>query len=440
LTRDGVSGYVAHRLQVAGGTPDRVQFTDAALDEVYVVSKGVPRVVNLICDRALQHGHRERANHIQPRLIARAAEDLGLVPRDEHAPAVTAGFSIPEKIEDAVTAEEPVVTAPPLTPAPLSPAMPPMTPKRVEPVAKPLEVDDGDFDLETMIEPENQELEEAELFGSELPEEELMPEPDFSTPPPASSRSPYQGSPGAPTYGGPERRRLLATYADRVEPEAYAPRGAHPSGRARVSQERELDEFYDTSSADMLSEPPQREGLQRHLRVAAGVLVAIALVGWIGQMAFGVLNKSDEADAAGDLPKAADVSLSEPQQLQLVPAPTALVGNEEAATVTPPSAAPAPPVPAPTPIAPTGAQWYVVQVASFTQLERAESLVAELIGQGLPAYRVTLRVDGGPLYVVLLGRYSAMSQAESAAARVRSMPGYADAKIQALAPRPPAQN
>jgi cell division septation protein DedD len=81
-----------------------------------------------------------------------------------------------------------------------------------------------------------------------------------------------------------------------------------------------------------------------------------------------------------------------------------------------------------------------VQVASFTQLERAESLVAELIGQGLPAYRVTLRVDGGPLYVVLLGRYSAMSQAESAAARVRSMPGYADAKIQALAPRPPAQN
>jgi cell division septation protein DedD len=314
----------------------------------------------------------------------------------------------------------------------------PLTPKRIEPTPKPLMVEDDDFDLETMIEPHSEEAEEAELFDAELPEEELMPEPNFSPPPPASQHH-YQ-PPVSAGYGGRERRRLLAAYANRVEPELYAPR-VEPAERERVVQEEELDDFYDTSAADLPSEPPAREGLTRHLRIAAGVLVAVALLGWIGQMAFGVTGRSEpgDADVAVDLPKAADVSLAEPQGLQLVPAPSALVGGEDPAVATPSPSTQASPSPAsPTPIAPTGAQWFVVQVASFTEPGRAEALVTELMGQGLPAYRVTLRVEGGPLYVVLLGRYAARPDAESAAARVRSMPGYADAKVQALAPRPPA--
>jgi general secretion pathway protein A len=429
LTRDGLSGYVAHRLQVAGGSPDRIQFTDAALDEVYDVSRGVPRLVNLVCDRALQHGHRERAIQIQPRLIARAAEDLGLMARDEQAPVAAPTPSPPEKVEPVVAIDEPVVAAV---------SVMPLTPKRIEPTPKPLMVEDEDFDLETMIEPHSEESEETELFDAELPEEELMPEPNFSPPPPASPHH-YQ-SPVSAGYGGRDRRRLVAAYANRVEPELYAPR-VEPAEREREAQEEELDDFYDTSTADLPSEPPAREGLTRHLRIAAGVLVAVALLGWIGQMAFGVTGRSEpsDADVAVDLPKAADASLAEPQGLQLVPAPSALVGVEDPAVATPsPSiqASPSPPSPAPT--APTGAQWFVVQVASFTEPGRADALVTELMGQGLPAYRVTLRVEGGPLYVVLLGRYAARSDAESAASRVRAMPGYADAKVQALAPRSPA--
>jgi septal ring-binding cell division protein DamX len=204
--------------------------------------------------------------------------------------------------------------------------------------------------------------------------------------------------------------------------------------------EQELDEFYDTSIAEMSPEPPAREGLQRNLRIAAGVLVTTALLGWIGQMMFGGAGGSDEADAPLDLPGVSDVSLTEPQALQLVPAPTALVGGD-AATAPSPSPENPPSPPPVTPVVPASARWYVVQVASFAGPERADTLVAELTGLSLPAYRVTLKVaDGGPLYVVLLGRYNSAAEAESAAARVRVIPGYADAKIQALAPRPSAQN
>ena len=53
----GVAGYISHRLSVAGGADDRVHFSPNAIDAVFRVSGGVPRVINLICDRALHRGH-----------------------------------------------------------------------------------------------------------------------------------------------------------------------------------------------------------------------------------------------------------------------------------------------------------------------------------------------------------------------------------------------
>jgi len=46
--------YVQHRLTVAGGKPDI--FQDDALDRIYAFSKGLPRLINLICDSALLSG------------------------------------------------------------------------------------------------------------------------------------------------------------------------------------------------------------------------------------------------------------------------------------------------------------------------------------------------------------------------------------------------
>jgi type II secretory pathway predicted ATPase ExeA/cell division septation protein DedD len=78
LTRDEVTGYVSHRLALAGGTRDRVSFSPAALDLVYEVSAGIPRVINLMCDRALMRGQVEQVAVISPVLVGKAMEDLRL--------------------------------------------------------------------------------------------------------------------------------------------------------------------------------------------------------------------------------------------------------------------------------------------------------------------------------------------------------------------------
>src|ERR1019366_2808663 len=55
LAPDEIAGYVMHRLGVAGNS-SRVEFDGAAFDRVYQLSGGVPRVVNLLCDRAMTRG------------------------------------------------------------------------------------------------------------------------------------------------------------------------------------------------------------------------------------------------------------------------------------------------------------------------------------------------------------------------------------------------
>jgi len=91
LDRDGVHGYVGHRLTVAGASPDRLHFSGEALDLVFAATRGVPRLINRLCDWTLQHGQRARAAVIGPELVQLAAGDLQLViavpkPAPEPAP------------------------------------------------------------------------------------------------------------------------------------------------------------------------------------------------------------------------------------------------------------------------------------------------------------------------------------------------------------------
>jgi general secretion pathway protein A len=77
LARDEVDAYVSHRLSVATGarTPT---FAPAALDRVYAYSGGVPRVINLLCDRALMVAAESQAATITPEFIDAAAARLDL--------------------------------------------------------------------------------------------------------------------------------------------------------------------------------------------------------------------------------------------------------------------------------------------------------------------------------------------------------------------------
>jgi general secretion pathway protein A len=67
-----IEGYVRHRLAVAG-RGDAVIFDADALSLLTKLSRGLPRRVNLLCDRALEEGRGERATVIGAELIKRAA-------------------------------------------------------------------------------------------------------------------------------------------------------------------------------------------------------------------------------------------------------------------------------------------------------------------------------------------------------------------------------
>lgn len=77
LEREECGAYVAHRLSVASGHPLDL-FSPRALDTLYDLSAGVPRLVNLLCERALHEGALVGTRRIEPPMIERAAVALEL--------------------------------------------------------------------------------------------------------------------------------------------------------------------------------------------------------------------------------------------------------------------------------------------------------------------------------------------------------------------------
>ncbi len=74
LSRDDTAAYVRHRLQVAGATKEI--FTERSLREVHRVSHGVPRLINIICDRALLGAYTQDQHEIGVGLVRKAAIEV----------------------------------------------------------------------------------------------------------------------------------------------------------------------------------------------------------------------------------------------------------------------------------------------------------------------------------------------------------------------------
>ncbi len=75
--------YVRHRVVVAGGE-GKVGFTSDALAAAHHLSGGVPRLVNLVCDRALLAGYVQGSRTITPGMVRQAAKEVAA---DRPAPA-----------------------------------------------------------------------------------------------------------------------------------------------------------------------------------------------------------------------------------------------------------------------------------------------------------------------------------------------------------------
>jgi general secretion pathway protein A len=74
LSREETSAYVNHRMRVAGCSAE--VFSRAALREVHRLSDGVPRIINVICDRAILGAVTQDTHHITPALIRSAAGEV----------------------------------------------------------------------------------------------------------------------------------------------------------------------------------------------------------------------------------------------------------------------------------------------------------------------------------------------------------------------------
>jgi general secretion pathway protein A len=74
LSREETKGYVRHRLRVAGATEDI--FTPRALSEVHRLSLGIPRVINVACDRALLGAYTQETKKITASLVRQAAGEV----------------------------------------------------------------------------------------------------------------------------------------------------------------------------------------------------------------------------------------------------------------------------------------------------------------------------------------------------------------------------
>jgi len=74
LSRDETYAYVRHRLRVAGATEEI--FTPSALGEVHRLAAGIPRVINVTCDRALLGAYTQETRKVTASLVRLAAGEV----------------------------------------------------------------------------------------------------------------------------------------------------------------------------------------------------------------------------------------------------------------------------------------------------------------------------------------------------------------------------
>jgi general secretion pathway protein A len=90
LSEEETRNYIRHRCQTAGGAPDL--FSDQACVEIYSITGGVPRMINMLCDTSLVYGYAEQRERIDATLVrdvARDRQQTGLFPGKQDTSAVS---------------------------------------------------------------------------------------------------------------------------------------------------------------------------------------------------------------------------------------------------------------------------------------------------------------------------------------------------------------
>ncbi len=79
LDRSELQQYIQHRLkiaQVSNKSNRHLQFTDDAVEAIYALSNGTPRMVNILCDRALLAGFVQETWTIDKNIVYKCAQEV----------------------------------------------------------------------------------------------------------------------------------------------------------------------------------------------------------------------------------------------------------------------------------------------------------------------------------------------------------------------------
>jgi type II secretory pathway predicted ATPase ExeA/cell division septation protein DedD len=381
LTRDDLAGYVAHRLTTVGGTKERIAFASAAIDLIHAASNGVPRLVNLVCDRAMSHARTERVSVIGPPLVSEAIDELQIV-----SGQISMGGQVVERIPIRPIAPEPVpvsVSAP--RPALVAPApVPPFS----------------------------------------------VPAPSFS--PPASvttAPAPPAASPASPASAAatnrtglfdrrrtPEGSQMASELHALLEIPATLPKREWETAPAPVGEGASAAPLWKWR----VDSEVRREGRFAWLKTAGLALVGMAVVLVAGGIAV-------TAQRSRPLPAPASASAqaaTPPQAPAPAPAPPgAPVTNATSivqAAIAPVAATPA------------SSDTWVVQVAAFSSHDRSQSLVQQLTQSGFPAFEVPTEASRGLLYFVRVGPFKTPGEADEARAKLRALTELENAFVRSV--------
>jgi len=75
LASDEIDAYINHRLKVAG-SDGRSFFTKDAVDEIFAYSGGIPRLINIVCDKALLAGFTAGTKAIDAELVKKCSREI----------------------------------------------------------------------------------------------------------------------------------------------------------------------------------------------------------------------------------------------------------------------------------------------------------------------------------------------------------------------------
>jgi hypothetical protein len=375
LDRDGVYGYVGHRLMVAGATADRLHFTADALDLVYAATDGVPRVINRLCDRTLLRGEVARAGTIGPDLVRQAMADLQLVPA---APADAPVLAETLPLEPVPPLAEVLASAAAAETAPAAPAAVPPAPAAVAPVPAVETPVPGPDDLHALLAlpPMASPALETVAVPPRAARPPVAPRPRARTPRPRLYRE-------APSTG--RSRAAVATAALLVL-------GALSGLTLAV---------YWAWARPMVTErvalPPVR---RPSMRIAAPLPAVL----------------EPNIEAVGD-----PLELPQPPGANQEETPKPDAGPPRPVTAAPASAA--------------AQSVWVVQVGAFADDARANVLVGQLAGRGFTAFKsATAMRSGTPLHLVLAGPYQTRAAAADALDKIEEIPGVGQPILQLVPP------